>query len=318
MLRPADVARLNPDDFEYLWRSILRKENGATYRRLDGLGVDCMTGRTAYQFYSHQGTPWAGVQRKFREDLAAVQAARAAGSLHADRWVFITTFPFKEPDQATWLAKQKVEALPLIVENWGDEAVLATPQRQEAIERMIGIIQQVANVTVQVANAGIVAIGGNAPGIHIAHGGVAIHNAPPRKALVGVPYQFGERVRMLAWDGDLDHLRVEDPRDVTGDELSTIHCSICRYQSDPQQPVWARVEGAQFRVVWEVDQEGQSRRKLRSAYMKQAISFLSVAPRSEPSCLAFCARCGKTSGGGQNCAECSTAVGTLVVLKYCH
>jgi hypothetical protein len=28
MLRPADIWRLHPDEYEFLWRSMLRKEHG--------------------------------------------------------------------------------------------------------------------------------------------------------------------------------------------------------------------------------------------------------------------------------------------------
>ena len=79
MLRAADIARLHPDEYEFLWRSILRKEHEATYRRLDGLGVDCMTDRTVYQIYSHQAGSWSVVQAKLRTDLASARQALALG-----------------------------------------------------------------------------------------------------------------------------------------------------------------------------------------------------------------------------------------------
>jgi hypothetical protein len=184
VLKPADIWRLHPDEYEFLWRSILRQKHGAAYRRIDGHGIDCMVGDTAYQIYSHQTAAWATVQAKFREDLQSAQRALASGELAFDRWVFVSTFPFKEPAQAAWLRKKEAEALPLVVATWGDEDLLSDPARQEAVERMVGLIRDASAEGVHVKQAGILAIGQGAPGISaIGHGapGILIQQGPERR-----------------------------------------------------------------------------------------------------------------------------------------
>jgi hypothetical protein len=321
VLRAADVWRLHPDEYEFLWRSILRTENESTYQRVDGYGVDCIAGGTAYQIYSHQGAPWAGVQAKFRNDLSAAQEALAAGALSFTRWVFISTFPFKEPAQAKWLAEKQAAALPLIVEAWGDEALLANPSRQTAVERMVGLIREAASAAVQVTQAGIVAIGHNAPGVAaIGHNapGILIQHGPQRRPLVGVAYTTPDgHPSFLAWDGDIDHLKIEPPREVSDDALVAVHCAICGYESEPQQPIWARVQGTDQREVWEVDNAGGRRWKLRSARLKHVVCFLTVGPRRDPHCSAFCGRCGRTVSDGNFCSSCSTEVRGSVALRRC-
>jgi hypothetical protein len=198
-------------------------------------------------------------------------------------------FPFKDPGHAKWLEAAKASALSLIVEAWGDEALLADRARQAAVERMVGLIQQVASSAIQVIGAGL----GGGTGIHIAPGGLTIQNTPQPQPLVGVPCEFGGRAFFLAWEGDFDRLDIKDPREVMGEELVAIHCAICRYASDPQQPIWQRVQGPPRRDVWEVDDERTFRRKLKSAHLKHEVSFLTVGPRRDPACGEFCVRCGR-------------------------
>lgn len=261
MLKAFDIQRLDPEGFEFLWRTILRREHASSYKRFDGLGIDCLVGSTAYQFYCHQAARWTTVQEKLRGDLAAARQALEADTVAFSKWVFVSTFPFKEPDHVAWVDRQKA-AVPFVVETWGDEDLLINPDRQADAERIIGLV-----------------------------------TAPSRRPLVGVSCEFAGCESFLAWDGDLEYLTIEDPRVVAGEGLAAIQCAICRYASDPQQPIWTRVAGSGRQDVWQVDEQRRTRRKLMSEVLaKRGISFLTVAPRRVP-CVPFCALCGRTSGG---------------------
>ncbi len=155
MVTPADIRRLHADDFEFLWRTLLRQEHGVSYRHVDAHGIDCLTDNRAYQVYHHQSAAWAVVQGKFRDDVQAAQDARTKGRFKFDEWVFITTFPFKDPSQRAWLDEQIAKALPLRVHTWGDEDLCNQLARYPHIARQFGLGPGQRNVT-----AGIMAQGG--------------------------------------------------------------------------------------------------------------------------------------------------------------
>lgn len=181
MLSPADIRRLHPEEFEFLWRALLRREHGNTYRHVDGHGVDCITGETAYQLYHHQGASFAIVRGKFRHDLQAALKAREEGKLSFNRWIFVTTFAFKDPAQIEWLEAQKASALPALVETWGDEDLASYAARHPDVARLVGVLHEATPAApTQVVGAAIAAVGGagGGAGIHI-EGGVRFENAPP-------------------------------------------------------------------------------------------------------------------------------------------
>jgi hypothetical protein len=57
VLTPADIRRLVPAALEFLWRTILSREDGMSYRHVDGGGIDCLIVDTAYRIYHEQGAP---------------------------------------------------------------------------------------------------------------------------------------------------------------------------------------------------------------------------------------------------------------------
>jgi len=140
LLTPADIRRLTPEAYEFLWRTILRKEHGTSYRHVDGHGIDCLTDGRAYQIYHHQGAAWDVVQGKFRDDLQAARDARDKGKYQFDEWVFISTFPFKDPGQREWFDGQVGKALPLRVVKWGDEDLCHYLARYPDLAGMFGLI----------------------------------------------------------------------------------------------------------------------------------------------------------------------------------
>ena len=89
VLTPADIRRLVPAALEFLWRTILSREDGMSYRHVDGGGIDCLIVDTAYRIYHEQGAPWPVVQSRSRDDLHAVQRARAKGLFAFDEYVFV-------------------------------------------------------------------------------------------------------------------------------------------------------------------------------------------------------------------------------------
>ena len=141
MITPADIRRLQPEQYEFLWRSLLREEYPHDYQHVDGYGVDCIVAGTAVQAYHHQGGPWSVVQRKFREDL---DAARASG-LAFKRWVFATTFPFSNPKHREWLTEQIAGAQPLTVEIWGEEALASYVAKHPRLASLVGLLQEIGS-----------------------------------------------------------------------------------------------------------------------------------------------------------------------------
>lgn len=139
MLTPADIRRLPPEAFEFLWRTVLSREHGVSYRHVDGHGIDCLADDTAYQVYHHQGASWAVVQGKFREDLVAAQKARAKGKIEFDKYVFVTTFPFKDPEHRAWIERWCSKALPLRVIVWGDEQLCDQLARHPDLASQFGL-----------------------------------------------------------------------------------------------------------------------------------------------------------------------------------
>ena len=144
MLTPADIRRLVPAAFEFLWRTILSREHGTSYRHVDGRGIDCLTTDTAYQIYHHQGASWPVVQSKFRDDLHAAQRARAKGLFAFDEYVFITTFAFMEPAQRGWLEARRSQARPLRVVVWGEEQLCDQLARHPDLASQFGLVSSVA------------------------------------------------------------------------------------------------------------------------------------------------------------------------------
>lgn len=144
MLTPADIRRLVPAAFEFLWRTILSREHGTSYRHVDGRGIDCLTVDTAYQIYHHQGASWPVVQCKFRDDLHAAQKARAKGVFTFDEYVFVTTFAFMDPAQGAWLEARKARALPLRVAVWGEEQLCDLLARHPDLAAQFGLASSVA------------------------------------------------------------------------------------------------------------------------------------------------------------------------------
>jgi hypothetical protein len=139
LLTPADIRRLAPAAFEFLWRTILSREHGTSYRHVDGRGIDCLTADTAYQIYHHQGASWPVVQSKFRDDLHAAQRARAKNLFAFDEYVFVTTFAFMEPAQRAWLEARRSRALPLRVAVWGDERLCDQLARHPDLASQFGL-----------------------------------------------------------------------------------------------------------------------------------------------------------------------------------
>ena len=139
MLTPADIRRLVPAAFEFLWRTILSREHGTSYRHVDGRGIDCLTSETAYQIYHHQGASWPVVQAKFRDDLHAAQNARARGAFAFDEYVFVTTFAFMEPAQRAWLEVRRSRALPLRLVVWGEEHLCDQLARHPDLAAQFGL-----------------------------------------------------------------------------------------------------------------------------------------------------------------------------------
>jgi hypothetical protein len=144
LLTPADIRRLVPAAFEFLWRTILSREHGTSYRHVDGRGIDCLTADTAYQIYHHQGASWPVVQSKFRDDLHAAQKARAKGLFAFDEYVFITTFAFMEPVQRGWLESRRSQARPLRVAVWGDEQLCDQLARHPDLASQFGLASSLA------------------------------------------------------------------------------------------------------------------------------------------------------------------------------
>lgn len=173
MLTPADIRRLTPEAYEFLWRTILRRDHGGAYKHVDAYGIDCLTDGVAYQLYHHQGAAWSVVQGKFREDVAAAKGALAARRYAFDEWVFITTFSFKDPEQRTWLEEQRAKALPLSIVTWGDEDLCDRLARHPDLATLMGLGDR-QGVAAIVAQGGP----GGGHGIHI-EGGVSITDAPP-------------------------------------------------------------------------------------------------------------------------------------------
>ena len=139
MLTPASIRRLTPEAYEFLWRTILRRDHGTAYQHVDVYGIDCMTTATAYQIYHHQGAAWEVVQKKLREDLQAAGSARTGRVYTFDEWIFITTFDFKDPKKQTWLSERKAEVLPLRLVTWGDEDLADKLARHLDLARMFGL-----------------------------------------------------------------------------------------------------------------------------------------------------------------------------------
>jgi hypothetical protein len=143
LLTPADIRRLVPAAFEFLWRTILSREHGTSYRHVDGRGIDCLTVDTAYQIYHHQGASWPVVQSKFRDDLHAAQRARAKGVFAFDEYVFVTTFAFMEPAQRGWLEARRSQARPLRVVVWGEEQLCDQLARHPDLASQFGLASPV-------------------------------------------------------------------------------------------------------------------------------------------------------------------------------
>ena len=55
-MKPADIRLLHPEQFEFSWRTLLRREHGGSYPHVDGHGIDCLTDDTAYQIYHHHAS----------------------------------------------------------------------------------------------------------------------------------------------------------------------------------------------------------------------------------------------------------------------
>jgi hypothetical protein len=144
LLTPADIRRLVPAAFEFLWRTILSREHGTSYRHVDGCGIDCLTADRAYQIYHHQGASWPVVQSKFRDDLHAAQRARAKGLFAFDEYVFVTTFAFMEPAQRAWIEARKSRVLPLRVTVWGEEQLCDQLARYPDLAAQFGLVSSVA------------------------------------------------------------------------------------------------------------------------------------------------------------------------------
>jgi hypothetical protein len=89
LLTSADIRRLIPAALGFLWRTILSREDGTSYRHVDGRGIDCLTVDTAYRIYHHQGASWPVVQSKLRDDLHAAQTARARDLFAFDEYMFV-------------------------------------------------------------------------------------------------------------------------------------------------------------------------------------------------------------------------------------
>ena len=139
MLTPAHIRLLPPATFEFLWRATLSRDHGASYRHVDGHGIDCLADDTAYQIYHHQGAAWGVVQGKCREDLVAAQKARAKGTFRFDEYVFITTFAFKDPEHHAWMERWRSKALPLRVVVWGDEQLCDRLARHPDLASQFGL-----------------------------------------------------------------------------------------------------------------------------------------------------------------------------------
>jgi hypothetical protein len=145
---PADIRRLVPAAFEFLWRTILNREHGASYRHVDAHGIDCLTDNTAYQLYHHQGAAWSVVQGKFRDDLQAAQRVRAKGLFPFDAYVFVSTFAFREPGQRAWLETRKSRARPLRVVTWGEEHLCDQLARHPDLAAQFGLGPLAAPTTI--------------------------------------------------------------------------------------------------------------------------------------------------------------------------
>jgi len=139
LLTPVDIRRLVPAAFEFLWRTILSREHGTSYRHVDGHGIDCLAGDAAYQIYHHQGASWPVVQGKFRDDLHAAARARAKGQFQFDEFVFISTFGFQDPAHRSWLERRKARAMPLRVTTWGEEHLCDQLARYPDLARQFGL-----------------------------------------------------------------------------------------------------------------------------------------------------------------------------------
>jgi hypothetical protein len=139
LLTPADIRRLVPAAFEFLWRTILNREHGASYRHVDGHGIDCLTDNTAYQIYHHQNAAWEVVQGKFRDDLQAAQRARVKGRFEFDEYVFVTTFAFKDPAHRAWLESRTSKAYPLRIVTWGEEQLCGQLARHPDLATQFGL-----------------------------------------------------------------------------------------------------------------------------------------------------------------------------------
>jgi len=138
-MTPADIRRLHPEQYELLWRTILRREHGSSYVHVDAHGIDCLTDRTAYQVYHHQGAGVDVVRAKFRDDLRAAQGALASGRYDFKTWVFISTYSFKDPSQRDWFDEQRTNAGPLVVVTWGDEDLYDSLARHPDIAMLAGL-----------------------------------------------------------------------------------------------------------------------------------------------------------------------------------
>jgi hypothetical protein len=143
LLTPGDIRRLVPAAFEFLWRTILSREHGASYRHVDGHGIDCLAGETAYQIYHHQGASWPVVQAKFRDDLHAVERARARALFHFSKFVFVSTFGFQDPAHRAWFEARKARALPLRVTAWGEEQLCSQLARHPDLASQFGLTDAV-------------------------------------------------------------------------------------------------------------------------------------------------------------------------------
>jgi hypothetical protein len=98
--------------------------------------------------------------------------------------------------------------------------------------------------------------------------------------------------------------------------MMAVYCALGTYETDPVQPFWDSVQGADKLDVWEVNEDLTTRRRLRSKKLKNnPKAFLRVAPRRD-SCLSVCATRRRTSSG-EDCSTCGIETQSTVRLTRC-